>query len=246
MDICAPGWIHAEIAIAALAAGKHVLVEKPLANTLAEAEAMTRRPGGAQTCGVQSMVGFNYRRVPALALARELIAEGRLGDRPARPRRVPAGLARRRRIPHDLAAPQGNRGSGALGDIASHAIDQVQHLLGDAVTDVSGRLHTFTADRPGPHGTGGCHGRRRRLGHADARLRGHRLGGGLPRGHRPEERPKARDLRRQGFAILFDLENLNELGFLDATVPVREQGFRRILVNEPEHPYLQAWWPQGQ
>jgi predicted dehydrogenase len=46
-------------------------------------------------------------------------------------------------------------------------------------------------------------------------------------------------------SLLFDLENLNELGFLDATVPVREQGFRRILVNEPEHPYLDAWWPQG-
>ena len=64
VDICAPGWMHAEIAIAALEAGKHVLVEKPLANTLAEAEAMTeaaRRPGRR---GVQSMIGFNYRRVP--------------------------------------------------------------------------------------------------------------------------------------------------------------------------------------
>ena len=79
MDICAPGWMHAEIAIAALEAGKHVLVEKPLANTLAEAEAMAAAAAAARDAGVQSMVGFNYRRVPALALAKELIAEGRLG-----------------------------------------------------------------------------------------------------------------------------------------------------------------------
>ena len=79
VDICAPGWMHAEIAIAALEAGKHVLVEKPLANTLAEAEAMAAAAQAARANGVQSMIGFNYRRVPALALARELIAEGRLG-----------------------------------------------------------------------------------------------------------------------------------------------------------------------
>ncbi|WP_281445834.1 Gfo/Idh/MocA family protein, partial [Paenarthrobacter nicotinovorans] len=79
IDICAPGWMHAEIAIAALEAGKHVLVEKPLANTLGEAELMTAAAAKARQRGVQSMIGFNYRRVPALALARELIAEGRLG-----------------------------------------------------------------------------------------------------------------------------------------------------------------------
>src|SRR5512141_982609 len=79
VDICAPGWMHAEIAIAALEAGKHVLVEKPLANTLAEAEAMADTARSARERGVQSMIGFNYRRVPALALAKELIAEGRLG-----------------------------------------------------------------------------------------------------------------------------------------------------------------------
>src|SRR5919205_2061183 len=79
IDICAPGWMHAEIAIAALEAGKHVLLEKPLANTLTEAELMTAAAAKARARGVQSMVGFNYRRGPALALARELIGEGRLG-----------------------------------------------------------------------------------------------------------------------------------------------------------------------
>ena len=101
--------MHAEIAIAALAAGKHVLVEKPLANTLAEAEAMAEAARAAQDRGVQSMIGFNYRRVPALALARELIAEGRLGAvRHVRAAYLQDWLVDPD-VAHDLAAEQGNR-----------------------------------------------------------------------------------------------------------------------------------------
>ena len=104
VDMCVPGHLHAEIAIAALEAGKHVIVEKPLANTMAEAEEMVATAKAARERGVHSMVGFNYRRVPALALAQRHIAEGRLGD--VRQVRVvlPPGLARRRRRPDDLAA----------------------------------------------------------------------------------------------------------------------------------------------
>jgi predicted dehydrogenase len=79
VDVCTPGDVHAEIAIAALEAGKHVLCEKPLANTVAEAEAMVAAAESAARRGVRSMVAFNYRRVPALALARRIVAEGRLG-----------------------------------------------------------------------------------------------------------------------------------------------------------------------
>ncbi|MGY1847934.1 Gfo/Idh/MocA family protein, partial [Blastococcus sp. SYSU DS1021] len=80
VDVCTPGNTHAEIAIAALEAGKHVLCEKPLANTVAEAEAMAEAAAKAATRGVRSMVGFTYRRVPAIGLARKLVAEGRLGQ----------------------------------------------------------------------------------------------------------------------------------------------------------------------
>ena len=80
VDICTPGDTHAEIAIAALDAGKHVLCEKPLANTVAEAAAMVAAAERAAGRGVRSMVGFNYRRVPAVALARRLVAEGRIGE----------------------------------------------------------------------------------------------------------------------------------------------------------------------
>ena len=244
VDICAPGWMHAEIAIAALDAGKHVLVEKPLANTLAEAEAMTAAAAAARLKGVQSMIGFNYRRVPALALARELIAEGRLGTvRHVRAAYLQDWLA-------DAKSPMTWRlrkemaGSGALGDIASHAIDQILFLTGQTVTEVTGTLRTFVAERPGPEGleevtvddaawaTLGL------TGNVGASVEASRVASG---------RRNSLLIEVYGSlgSLTFDLENLNELGFLDATAPIREQGFRRILVNEPEHPYLRAWWPQG-
>ena len=244
IDICAPGWMHAEIAIAALEAGKHVLVEKPLANTLGEAELMVAAAASARANGVQSMIGFNYRRVPALALARELIAEGRLGTiRHVRAAYLQDWLS-------DAESPMTWRlrketaGSGALGDIASHAIDQVLFLLGDAVTEVSGRLHTFVERRPGANGL-------EDVTVDDAAWATLTLASGaiasveVSRVATGQKNSLKLEIYGDKGTILFDLEALNELGFLDATVPVREQGFRRILVNEPEHPYLEAWWPQG-
>lgn len=244
VDICAPGWMHAEIAIAALEAGKHVLVEKPLANTLGEAEAMTAAVAKARASGVQSMIGFNYRRVPALALARELIAEGRLGTlRHVRAAYLQDWLS-------DAESPMTWRlrketaGSGALGDIASHAIDQIQYLTGQTITEASGLLKTFVAQRPGPDGLEDVTvddtvwATFWLTGDMGASVEASRVATG-----------RKNDLQIEvygtGGALTFSLENLNELNFLDATAPAREQGFRRILVNEPEHPYLEAWWPQG-
>ncbi|HSL37318.1 MAG TPA: Gfo/Idh/MocA family oxidoreductase [Arthrobacter sp.] len=244
VDICAPGFMHAEVAIAALAAGKHVLVEKPLANTLAEAEAMAAAAGEAQTRGVQSMVGFNYRRVPALALARELISEGRLGAI----RQVRAAYLQDWLVdpetPMTWRLRKDTAGSGALGDIASHAIDQVLFLLADRVTHVSGRLHTFVSHRPGARGL-------EEVTVDDAAWATLTLESGaiasieVSRVATGQKNSLNLEIYGDKGALLFDLENLNELDFLDATVPAREQGFRRIPVNEPEHPYMAAWWPQG-
>ncbi|MEK0153686.1 Gfo/Idh/MocA family oxidoreductase [Arthrobacter oryzae] len=248
VDICAPGWMHAEIAIAALEAGKHVLVEKPLANTLAEAEAMADAARSARERGVQSMIGFNYRRVPALALARELIAEGRLGT----VRHVRAAYLQDWLV--DADSPMTWRlnketaGSGALGDIASHAIDQVMFLLGGTVTEVSGRLHTFVSSRPGASGPAGG---LEEVTVDDAAWATLTLDSGtiasveVSRMATGQKNSLKLEIYGDKGSLLFDLEAINELGFLDATVPVREQGFRRVLVNEPEHPYMAAWWPQG-
>ncbi|MDR6688267.1 putative dehydrogenase [Arthrobacter sp. 1088] len=244
VDICAPGWMHAEIAVAALAAGKHVLVEKPLANNLAEAELMTAAAVNARARGVQSMIGFNYRRVPALALARELIAEGRLGTvRHVRAAYLQDWLS-------DAESPMTWRlrketaGSGALGDIASHAIDQIQHLTGQTILESSGVLRTFVTRRPGPDGPeevtvdDAVWGTFWLTGDMGASVEASRVATG-------QKNSLQIEIYGTGGSLMFDLENLNELMFLDATAPVREQGFRRILVNEPEHLYMGAWWPQG-
>ena len=123
VDVCTPGDTHVEIAVAALEAGKHVLCEKPLANTVAEAEAMTAAAEAAATRGVRAMVGFTYRRVPAVALARQLVQEGRIGQvRHVRAQYLQDWLA-------DPQAPMSWRldkqkaGSGALGDIGAHVVD---------------------------------------------------------------------------------------------------------------------------
>jgi predicted dehydrogenase len=244
VDICAPGWMHAEIAVAALEAGKHVLVEKPLANTLAEAEAMADAARSARERGVQSMIGFNYRRVPALALAKELIAEGRLGT----VRHVRAAYLQDWLVDPDSPMTwrlnKETAGSGALGDIASHAIDQVMFLLGGTVTEVSGRLHTFVNSRPGADGP-------EEVTVDDAAWATLTLDSGtiasveVSRMATGQKNSLKLEIYGDKGSLLFDLETINELGFLDATLPVREQGFRRILVNEPEHPYMAAWWPQG-
>src|SRR5215210_2496633 len=148
VDVCTPGDTHAEIAIAALEAGKHVLCEKPLANTVAEAEAMAEAAAKAAARGVRSMVGFTYRRVPAIGLARKLVADGRLGEiRHVRAQYLQDWIA-------DPAAPMSWRldkdkaGSGALGDIGAHIIDLTQHIPGQALTGVSAMLETFVKERP--------------------------------------------------------------------------------------------------
>ena len=244
VDICVPGHLHAEIALAALAAGKHVLVEKPLANTLADAEAMADAAADASARGVVSMVGFNYRRMPALALARRIIADGRLGEiRQVRASYLQDWLA-------DAAAPMTWRlrretaGSGALGDLASHAVDQLQFLLGERVTEVSARTHTFVTERPGASGP-------EAVTVDDAVWATLAFGSGargsLEVSRVATGRKNALTIELFGStgALRFDLEELNELWFLDATESIETQGFRRILVTEPEHPYIAAWWPQG-
>lgn len=244
VDICTPGYLHAEIAIAALEAGKHVLVEKPLANSLQEAQRMAAAATRAAARGTVAMIGFNYRRVPALALARELIAAGRLGTiRQARASYLQDWLA-------DSSAPMSWRlraetaGSGALGDLASHVIDQLQFLLADGINRVSATTHTFVTERPGVGGVEPV-----TVDDAVWATVSFESGtvGSLEVSRMATGSKNALSIEIYGSAgaVRFDLERINELWFLDATQPIREQGFRRILVTEPGHPYLQAWWPQG-
>jgi len=259
IDICTPGDSHAEIAIAALDAGKHVLCEKPLANTVAEAEAMTAAAERAAARGIRSMVGFSYRRVPAIGFARSLVQEGRLG----RIRQVRAlylqDWLRDEDGPMTWRLDKASAGSGSLGDIGAHAIDLVEHLTGSSLSGVSGTLTTFVEERPllgeGVGLSGTASAERGHVTVDDAAWFTARLDGGAADGaigafeatRYATGRKNALRIELSGSlgAIAFDLEEMNELQFYDATAPAGEQGFTRIIVTEPEHPYMANWWPTG-
>jgi len=247
IDISAPGDMHAPIAIAALEAGKHVLCEKPLANTLAEAAAMSAAADAAYQGGARAMVGFNYRRVPALALARQLVADGRLGTlRHLRAVYLQDWLA-------DPAAPmtwrmQAERaGSGALGDLGSHVVDLARYLSGDEITGVSALSATFVGTRPWADGSG-----RGTVTVDDAVLFTAKLASGALASFEATRYATGRknglriELNGSAGSLAFDLERLNELEFFSVADSGGDvSGFRRVLVTEPTHPYLSAWWPPG-
>nr|WP_237283527.1 Gfo/Idh/MocA family oxidoreductase [Streptomyces alfalfae] len=256
VDICTPGDSHAEIAIAALDAGKHVLCEKPLANTVDEAEAMVDAAERARARGQVAMVGFNYRRVPALALARRMVAEGRLGAlRHVRLTYLQDWLVDPE-FPLTWRLRKDRAGSGALGDLGAHIVDLAQFLVGEQVAGVSALTETFVRERPlldgassGLTAAGG--GRRGTVTVDDAAVFTGRFPSGALASFEATRfaagRKNALRLELNGAegSLAFDLERLNELSFHDHTEPAASSGFRRILVTEPDHPYLQAWWPPG-
>lgn len=246
VDIVTPGDSHAEIAIAALAAGKHVLCEKPLANTVDEAVAMTDAATAAAHRGVISMLGHTYRRLPATTFARDLVAQGKLGELyQVRASYLQDWLT-------DPSAPLAWRlqkelaGSGALGDIGAHIIDLTQFVTGLSIDSVSGTIETITRTRPLPDGSGTGEVTVDDVALFTARFDSGVLGNFEATRFATGRKNALRfELSGSKGALSFDLEDLNTLHFFDATAPVAEQGFTRILVTEPEHPYAGNWWPAG-
>jgi predicted dehydrogenase len=262
IDVCTPGDSHAEIAIAALAAGKHVLCEKPLANTIDEARAMAAAALRAEAAGVRSMCGFNYRRVPAVALMRRLVADGRIGEiRHVRAVYLQDWITDPQ-FPLVWRLQKDKAGSGALGDIGAHIIDLTQFVTGQRITGVSALTETFVKQRPLPVASNGLSaaagdGSRDGLSDTgavtvdDAALFLARLDGGAIATYEATRFATGRknglrvELNGSLGSVVFDFERMNELEFYDATRPSTEQGFTRILVTEPDHPYMSAWWPPG-
>ncbi|MBO4272963.1 Gfo/Idh/MocA family oxidoreductase [Microbispora triticiradicis] len=254
VDICTPGDSHAEIAIAALAAGKHVICEKPLANTVAEAEAMTAAAKEAAARGVRSMVAFNYRRVPAIALARKFVADGRLGEiRHVRAQYLQDWIVDPE-FPLVWRLQKDKAGSGALGDIGAHIIDTAQFILGRNLTGVTALTETFVKERPLAEGSSGLVGQgggaeKGEVTVDDAALFIGRFEGGALASFEATRfatgRKNALRIEINGSAgsLSFDFEAMNELWFYDAAES--DAGFRRVLVTEPDHPYVGAWWPPG-
>ncbi|WP_426367164.1 Gfo/Idh/MocA family protein [Streptomyces sp. E-08] len=257
VDVCTPGDSHAEIAVAALEAGKHVLCEKPLANTVAEAEVMAAAAEAAAARGQVAMVGFNYRRLPALSYARRLIADGRLGAlRHVRVTYLQDWLVDPG-FPLTWRLEREHAGSGALGDLGAHAVDLAQYLAGEYLVGVSALTETFVRERPLLAGAaaglsaGPGSGAYGAVTVDDAALFTGRLASGALASFEATRmaagRKNALRLEINGAkgSLAFDLERLNELSFHDHTEPAVSAGFRRILVTEPGHPYLEGWWPPG-
>jgi predicted dehydrogenase len=258
VDICTPGDTHAEIAIAALDAGKHVLCEKPLANTVAEAEAMAEAAGRAAAGGVRAMVGFTYRRVPAIALARRLVEDGRIGEvRHVRAQYLQDWIADPE-APLSWRLEKDKAGSGALGDIGAHIIDLTQFITQDRITEVSGQLATFVKERPlaaehsGLSGTAAAGaGERGPVTVDDAAVFLAKFTGGAVGVFEATRFATGRknairiEINGDKGSLAFDFEDMNVLQVYDAGEADETAGFRRILVTEPGHPYVAAWWPPG-
>lgn len=263
IDICTPGNTHAEIAVAALEAGKHVLCEKPLANSVNEAERMTAAAEAAAKRGVFAMCGFSYRRTPALALAKRMVEEGRLGTiRHVRAQYLQDWLANEN-APMTWRLDKSKSGSGSLGDIGAHSIDTAQWLTGQKITGVSALLETFVPERPlagnlvglGGQGDAGADAPRGAVTVDDAAIFSARFDGGAASAgavgvfeatRYALGRKNAMRLELNGTkaSLAFDFEDMNVLSFYDAAESP-DAGFRRILVTEPEHPYVGKWWPTG-
>ncbi|MBB5832844.1 Gfo/Idh/MocA family protein [Brachybacterium aquaticum] len=257
IDICTPGDTHAEIALAALAAGKHVLCEKPLANSVEESEEMARAAEEAAARGVRSICGYSYRRTPALAYARQLVQEGFVGEiRQIRADYLQDWLSDAN-TPMAWRLDKSKAGSGALGDIGAHVIDLTQWISGLEIESVSGTLATVIPTRPltgsaqNLGGKGSADGEHGTVTVDDVALFSARFTGGVLGAFEATRMAQGRknairvEINGEKGSIAFDFERMNELEIYDATAPAGRQGFTRVLATEPEHPYAAHWWPTG-
>jgi predicted dehydrogenase len=259
IDVCSPGDTHVEIAVAALDAGKHVLCEKPLANSVAEAEEMTVAAERAAQNGVFAMCGYSYRRTPALALAKRVADEGRLGRiRQVRAQYLQDWLSDEN-APLTWRLDRSRSGSGALGDIGAHIIDATQWITGQAITGVSALMETFVRERPvggelvglGGHGAVGQDVLRGPVTVDDVVVFSARFGGGAIGAFEATRAALGRknamrvEVNGSEGSLAFDFEDMNHLQFFDGNDRADARGFRRIMVTEPDHPYVGNWWPAG-
>jgi predicted dehydrogenase len=258
IDVTTPNNQHLDITLAALEAGKHVACEKPLAAILSDARQM--RDAAKKARKVKTFVWYSYRRVPAVALAHQLVKEGRLG-----------------RIYHvrayylqDWAGPnvpliwrfsKEVAGSGSHGDLGAHIIDMARFITGDEITEVAGAIaETFIKERiiPSQGSAGGLAGgavagsKMGKVGVDDATLFLARFKGGAvgsfeaTRFATGYQNKNGVEIHGEKGAISIDFEDTSWLRFYDRTEDRKVQGWHRINVSHaPDHPYADAWWPDA-
>lgn len=241
VDICSPNNTHQEIAIAALQAGKIVACEKPLAMNGAEAERMA---AAARQSGKINTVWFNYRRVPAIAFARQLIDEGRIGKIFHFRALYLQDWTMNPAVPLVWRMDKEVAGSGVTGDLHSHIVDISNYLAGE-IDSVAGTSRIFIEERERPEG-----GRSKveiedaaifvakyangAIGHFEAT----RFANGRKNGNTFE-------VNGEYGSLYFNLEDMSRLWYFDSREPKHVQGWRQISVWEEIHPYMNKWWVPG-
>ena len=253
VDVSTPGDSHAAISIEAANNGKHVFCEKPLANTLDEARQML---AAVERNHVVGMVNFNYRRVPAVQLAKRLIDDGRIGNVYHWRAVYLQDWIMNPNFPLVWRLQKDQAGAGALGDLGAHIVDLARMLLGE-ITDVTGLLTTFIKQRPVLAGTTGGLGAAggQAMGAVtvdDAALFLAQFANGAVGSFEVTRFAKGRanynsfEINGSKGSIVFNLERMNELNVLFDDDASDVKGFRTILVTDGgAHPYLSAWWPSG-
>ncbi len=257
VDVATPNFLHAPVATAAIAAGKHVACEKPIAGSLSEARAMA---AAARKAGVKTFVWFCYRRVPAVGLAHLLVKQGRIGQI----RHVRAFYLQDWAGPDVPLAWRFDKklaGSGAHGDLNAHIVDMTRFVTGEEITEICGAIaETFIKQRKLMTGVaaGGIAaglksaGKMGKVTVDDTVLFLARFSGGAVASFEAA-RQATGNQNRNGFeingtkgSIRFNFERMNELEFYDATADRAVQGWTTIMATHaPDHPYVSAWWPDA-
>ncbi|MCL5986859.1 MAG: Gfo/Idh/MocA family oxidoreductase [Actinobacteria bacterium] len=253
IDIVTPNADHKDVAIAASRAGKHILCEKPLATNFADAKEMLE---AAQASGKKHMICFNYQKAPAIGLVKKLIEDGYIGkiyhfraeyllDYLVDPN-VPLGWQLKKEV----------SGAGAHGNVNPHIINMARYLVGD-VEKVVGMQETFIKERPIPVGRGSAQLGIKASKELDkvtvddatlflAKFKNGALGSfeasWLANGHKNGQKL---EINGSKGSIIWHFEDMNILWFYSIEDPKEIRGFRRIQATEPEHPYMEAWWPVG-
>jgi len=240
VDICTPGDIHMPVAVAAAEAKKVVFCEKPLANTLEEAQQML---DAVQSNGCIHMLCHNYRRAPAVVIAKQLIEQGQIGEIYHYRGSYLQDWIVDPQFPRVWRLEKARSGSGALGDLVSHTADLSRFLVGE-ISEVAGLLKTFIAERPLPNST-----KKAPVDVDDAAISLVKFENGavgtieasrFAVGHKNHLRF---EINGSKGSVAFDLERLNELELYLEEGP--NSGFKTILATDSSHPYIGAWWPPG-
>jgi len=252
IDITTPNNAHKDVAIAAAKAGKHVSCEKPLAMNVSEALEMVKV---VKKAGVKHMIWQNYRRVPAIALAKQIIEEGRIGQVYHIRAVYLQDWIMDPNFPLAWRLRKGVAGTGAHGDLNAHIIDLARYLVGE-FAEVVGMKETFVKERPlelegGSLVAGKASKKKSRVTVDDATLflarfvngavgtfEATRFANGRRNGQRLE-------INGSKGSLVFELERMNELQLFSSTDAEHLQGFKLINVTEACHPYMSAYWPVG-